>query len=146
MEIIIQYPTVIEEWRHEDINKFIGHNSMNLNHDLGITHQDANEPECCYFNVWVKHEIDNSTNGIVFSAITYSCFKVRNNNQVPNVEFYFDLICRATHDFAIIFYHRTKKTNLEGHKIPVPVLDNLRDNIQNCIDIWNKTTRNISLN
>lgn len=145
MEVIIQYPPKVEQWQHEPDEKFLGHSSESMIHILGITPPDASNRDYVYFNVWTAMETENSQNGIVFSGKTYTCFKVRHKNHVPSVEFFFDLVQKADFEFAKIFYSRTQGTNLLGHKIPKPRLENLRADIQKCIDIWDRTIRNISL-
>lgn len=150
MEVITQYDTIIEKWDHKDESKFIeGAIAKHpLRYTLGITPPDPNDYSCCYFNVWVEERHFNQTiNEIVFHTKTYTCFKVRNNNHVPTLEFYFSLIQQATFVYSQIYYQRIKGTNLQNHKIAKPHLDNsLRDDIQKCIDIWDKTLRNRGMN
>ncbi|SHM99659.1 hypothetical protein SAMN05444387_3732 [Flavobacterium pectinovorum] len=55
MEVINNYDQQIEDWKLEnDVMKFIGSNTINYEHALGISPQDPNEPECCCFNVWIE--------------------------------------------------------------------------------------------
>src|SRR5260221_844000 len=114
MQIVKEYPVQIEYWTHLSIDKFMGVISDNgYNYILGITPEDPNEPECCYFNVWVEKKMTNETTStVVFYAKTYSCFKVKNDYQKPTDQFYFTLIDKSTYEFALQFQQRTQNTNL----------------------------------
>lgn len=144
MKIVIEYPLQIEYWTHLPIDKFMGHIADNgYNYILGITPEDRNEPECCYFNVWVEMKMTNDTTStVVFYAKTYSCFKVKNDYQKPTAQFYFNLIKKATYEFALQFNKRTQNTNLFHHKIQKPPFLQFKNEIEKTIEIWDRTARN----
>jgi hypothetical protein len=144
MQIVKEYPIQIEHWVHLPIEKFMGLISDNgYNYILGITPEDPNEPECCYFNVWVEKKMTNeTTKTIVFYAKTFSCFKVKNEYQKPTVQFYYSLIDKATYEFALLFHQKTQKTNLSHHKIQKPPFQQFQDEIEKTIEIWDRTARN----
>jgi len=146
VKLIKQYDIKVEQWRHDDAEKFMGANRNWFNHSLGITPPDPRNPDFCYFNVWVERTYKNERNGIVFHAKTYSCFLVQHNNRVPSEEFYFDLIEKATCQFGKIFRQRTRQSNLLDQETPDPQIKSLKDDIQNCIDIWDRTVRNTGMN
>lgn len=146
MNVTQQFDIKIEKWEQQGMDKFIGANNEWLNYTLGITPQDPRFPDCCYFNVWVEKTIENSKNGVVFHAKTYNCFKVQNNGEKPTIEFFFSLIEAAGFEFAKMYHLRVEGTNLAHHKIPKPTIEGLRDDIRYCIDTWDKTIRNTSLN
>jgi hypothetical protein len=144
MKIVTNFPIQIEHWMHLPIDEFMGVISNNgYNYILGITPEDPNDPECCYFNIWVEKKMENkTTNKVVFYAKTFSCFKVRNNYQKPTSDFYFNLIDKATYEFALQFHQRTQNTNLAHHRIQKPSFLQFKDDIEKTIDIWDRTARN----
>lgn len=144
MQTVKEFPIQIEYWTHLPFDKFMGVISDNgYNYILGITPEDPNDPECCYFNVWIEKTMKNkTTNTVVFYAKTYSCFKVKNSYQKPTPEFYFTLIEKATYEFALQFHQRTQNTNLSHHKIQKPPFLQFKDEIEKTIDIWGRTARN----
>jgi RES domain len=144
MEIAYYYPSKVEHWIHLPMEQFIGLNAdKEHNYILGITPEEPKNSTYCYFNVWIeKTMVNETTQTTVFYAKTYSCFKVRNNYEKPLAPFYFDLIEKATHDFALQFHQRTQKTNLTSHKIRKPRLTELIEDIEKTIDIWDRTARN----
>lgn len=144
MQIVKEYLIQIEHWTHLPIDKFMGLISDNgYNYILGITPEDPNEPECCYFNIWVEKKMSNeTTKTIVFYAKTFSCFKVKNEYQKPTAEFYYSLIDKATYEFALQFHNRTQNTNLSHHKIQKPLFQQFKDEIEKTIEIWDRTARN----
>lgn len=147
MNTICQYDTEIEKWLHVNVEKFIGQNfEHEIIYELSISEQDPQDPDCCYFNIWVEKKIDNLENGTVFHAKARTTFKVQNNKEKPPVDFFFNLIELSTSEFEKIYYHRTQKTNLAAHKIPKVAFVALREDIQKCIYIWDMTIRNASLN
>src|SRR5689334_3961378 len=122
MKLEIQYPIEIEEWRHCDSERFLGHNSPNLYYSLGLTNPDVFN-RCFYFNVWVNNIYNNSLNGVAFSARTYSCFKIYYERNAPTVNDLFNLIDSATFEYAKTFHAKTRNTNLSHHKIPKPNIE-----------------------
>ncbi|TDP61558.1 hypothetical protein [Flavobacterium dankookense] len=146
MEILHKYETEIEEWFLKDLNQFIGSNTDNLEYEFGISPQDPNEPDCCYFNVGIIKTIRNSTNGIVFSAKVNTCFKVRNNNKIPTIEFCFDIIDSGTFEFAKIFNDRKKQTHISNKNIAIPMIEDFRNEIQKTINFWLRNIRNTGIN
>lgn len=144
MQIVKEYPVQIEFWTHLSIDKFNGVISDNgYNYIFGITPEDPTDPECCYFNVWVEKEMTNeTTKTVVFYAKVYCCFKVKNSYQKPTSQFYFDLIDKATYQFALLFHQKTQNTNLSHHKIKKPLFTQFKNDIDKTIDIWDRTTRN----
>lgn len=146
MEILHKYETEVEEWLLKDLNQFIGSNTENLVHEFGISPQDPNEPDCCYFNVGIVKTIENLTNGIVFSAKVNTCFKVRNNNDIPTIEFCFDIIDSGTFEFAKIFNERKKQTHILDKNIPIPMIEDFRNEIQTAINFWSRNIRNTGIN
>lgn len=146
MEIVLKYEIQFEEWILKNLNEFIGTNTENLIHEFGISPQDPNEHDCCYFNVGLIKTIENSKNGIVFSAKANTCFKVRNNNEIPTIEFCFDLIDSGSFEFAKIFNERKKNTHIFDKKIPIPMIEDFREEIQTAINFWLRNVRNTGLN
>lgn len=146
MEIITQYDTALEKWELKKLIKFKGRNTESHNHEFGISPQDPNEPDCCYFNVGVEKTIENSDNGIVFSAKTLTTFKVRNNKETPTIEFCFDLIDNGTFEFAKVFNERKKGTHIFDKKVPIPQIEDFRTEIQGAIDFWIRNIRDTGLN
>ena len=144
MQIVTEFPIQIEHWTHLPLDKFMGVISdSGYNYILGITPEDPNDPECCYFNVWIEKTMKNeTTNTIVFYSKTYSCFKVKNNYQKPTSEFYFTLIEKATYKFATQFHQRTQNTNISHHKIQKPPFLQFKEEIEKTIEIWDRTARN----
>lgn len=144
MEIVKEYPIQIENWIHLPPEKFMGLISDNgYNYILGITPEDPNELECCYFNVWVEKKMTNeTTKTIVFYAKTFNCFKVKNDFKTPTAQFYFSLIDKATYEFALQFHQRTQNTNLSHHKIQKPPFSQFKDEIDKTIEIWDKKISN----
>lgn len=147
MDIVIEYPIQIDQWIHKPIGSFTGLLSDNgYSYRLGITPEDPTDEEIVYFNVWVEKTIKNeTTNEVVFYAKTYSAFKVRNKNAKPSVNFFFDLIDKATFDFAQLFFQRTRETNLSHHRIPKATVEHFKNDIDKAIDIWDKEIRNSSV-
>lgn len=141
------YPIIIEHWLHLPFERFIGYLADNgYNYILGISPEEPQDNECCYFNVWIEKKIENiTTKQIVFYSKTYSVFKVRNKFKKPTIEFYYELIEKATYDFALKFNLRTKGTNLSTYKIHKPKLDELRSDIEKTIKIWYENIRNESI-
>ena len=148
MEVAHKYPINIKQWIHADINQFMGSNSESEPiHGFGISQEDPQNPGHFYFNVGIEKTIDNSDNGRVFHGQTLSTFLVRlDADETPTVEFYFGLTEEATQEFANIFHERTQNTNLLNRKTPVPQIEDFREDIQRCIDVWSRTRRNNSLN
>nr|WP_315239496.1 hypothetical protein [uncultured Flavobacterium sp.] len=147
MEVIINYDQQIEDWKLENnVMKFVGSNTINYQHALGISPQDPNEPECCYFNVWIERNVENSNNGIVFSTKTFNCYKVKNNGKAPTVKFYFDLLDKATFEFAKMFNERKVGTNISNHRISIPQIEDFKTEIQQTIDFWERNIRDSGLN
>ena len=146
MEVITKYDTQLEKWELKENIKFIGSNTDILNHEFGISPQDPNEPNCCYFNVAVEKHIRNEDIGIVFLAKTSSCYKVRNNNKTPTIEFCFDLIDDGTFEFAKIFNKKKKNTYVFDKKVPIPKIEEFRKEIQESIDFWVRNLRSTGLN
>jgi len=146
MKVITQYDTQLEIWQHNLVKDFMGQNKDRVSYILGITPPDPNDPICYYFNIWVERKYSNQNHDVVFHSRTYTCFKVKHNNHVPSVEFFFDLIEKAFYEFAKIFHTRTRHTNPLHHKTPKPRLEDLKEYIQKCIDTWDKTIRNMSMN
>lgn len=144
MQINKRYPIKVEHWVHLPYDKFMGLLSDNgYNYIFGITPEDPNDKQCCYFNIWIEKKIVNeTTKTVVFYAKTYSGFKVRNKFQKPTPELFFELIENATQDFALQFHYRTQNTNLSHHKIRKPQFGELRGDIEKTIDIWDKTIKN----
>lgn len=144
MQIVTEFPIQIEHWVHLPLDKFLGVISDNgYNYILGITPEDPNDPECCFFNVWIEKTMKNeTTNTVVFYSKTYSCFKLKNNYQKPTSEFYFSLIEKATYEFAKQFHQRTQNTNLSHHKIQKPPFLRFKNEIEKTIEIWDRTARN----
>lgn len=147
MEVIQKYPINIEHWVHKPGDKFHGLLSDNgYRYIFGISPEDPKDDEVIYFNIWIEKIIKNeTTNDVVFYAKTYSGFKVRNKNQKPTPQFYFNLIDEATFDFAKQFYQRTKGTNISHHRIPKSKIEPLKSDIEKTIEIWDKTIRNSSV-
>lgn len=95
------------------------------------------------FNVWVEKKVTNkTTNTVVFYAKTFNCFKVKNSFQKPTSEFYFDLIDKATYDFALQFHQRTQNTNLAHNRICKPSLLQFKEIIERTINIWDEKISN----
>lgn len=147
MDIVEKYPIQIDHWIHKPIQAFMGLLSDNgYSYILGITPEDPTDEEIIYFNVWVEKTIKNeTTNETVFFAKTYSAFKVRNKSIKPTTSFFFDLIDKATFDFAQIFHQQTRETNLSHHRIAKPNIEHFKDDIDKAIDIWDKEIRNSSV-
>lgn len=147
MEVINNYNQVIEERKLEnDVMKFVGINSTSFNYSHGISPQDPNDSDCCYFNVWIETKVENSNNGTVFSAKTNNCYKVRNSGKTPTVEFCFDLIDKATFEFARMLNSRKVGTNISNHKISIPQIEDFRDEIQQIIEFWERNIKDTGLN
>lgn len=147
MKVTVSYSQQIQEWKLENNPlKFIGSNEGNYGHEFGISPQDPNEPDHCYFNIWVFKKIENKDNGTVFSARTFNCYKVKNEGKNPTVEFYFDLVDKATFEFAKMFNERKAGSYISNDKIPIPQLEDLRPEIQQTIDFWERNIKESSLN
>lgn len=142
------YPIQINEWFHEkDFNKTIGHNTNEINYILGITPIGIDEPSCCCFNVTINFIIKNHTqNVLIFQSKTFSCYKVCDIPHVVQPQFYFDLICDATSRFEKLFHERAHQTNLHHTNVQKPIFEDMKDNIQKCIDTWDRLIRNNPLN
>lgn len=147
MEIVTQYPIKIEHWIHMPIKEFNGLISdSGYNYIFGITPEDKEDSECCYFNIWIeKKMINETTKKVVFYAKTYSGFKVRNRFKTPTSQFFFELVQRATYEFAFQFHQRTSKTNLSHHKIKKPQFLIIRDDLEKTINYWDENYRNSAL-
>src|ERR1700733_11596966 len=132
MEIVIQYPIQILKWGQAPKEKFLGHLAdYGCVCSLGITPEDLNEPECCYFNIHIEKKIVNeSTKSLVFFAKTYSSFKVKNDYKKPTAEFFYKLLVKATADFSAEYYKNTFKTNLGHQKIPIPQFAFYKDDLE----------------
>jgi hypothetical protein len=133
-------------WLHKPVDKFNGANTEVTNFALGLTPPDPQLPSCCYFNVQVTQTCTNSVNGIVFQGVTRTTFRVHNRAQRPSPEFLFNLLVEAGGDFARTYHERVAGTNLEQHQIAVPQFENWSKDILLCIDTWDSTLRNLSLN
>ena len=140
MEVLFQYPVQIEEWKHDGFERFLGQNSQSLYYSMGLTNPDLFN-QCLYFNVKVHNTYTNSLHGIVFSARTYSCFKIRYEREAPTVEDLFSLLTIAGFEYAKTFHEKTRQTNLLHHNIPKPKLGDVRTVIQECIDIWDAQSK-----
>jgi hypothetical protein len=137
MELQEKYPAIIEEWKHEGIEKFMGGNTSHMNFELGISKPDIYN-SCVYFMVKVRLVYTNDFNGEVFHAVTSTTFRISYGRDSLSVPFLFELVDKATYDFAEIFHERKQKTNLFTRKIERPVLDEMRDTIQAAIDVWDE--------
>ena len=146
MEIVLKYEIEIEEWKLNEVEDYDGINTEKLIHEFGISPQDPSEPDCCYFNVGIIETIENTENGIIFSSKANTCFKVRNNNEIPTIEFCFDLIDSGTFEFAKIFNIKKLNTIISNKKIPIPRIEDFREEIQTAINFWERNIRNTSLN
>ncbi|WP_395048654.1 hypothetical protein [Flavobacterium sp.] len=146
MVIVQKYDIQIEEWSLEDFRKFEGENQENLIHEFGISPRDPKEPNCCYFNVGIQKTIDNSKNGRVFSAKATTIFKIKNDNQIPSVEFCFDILDNGTFEFAKFFNERKQNTYVFDKKIPIPQIADFRKELESVISFWDRNIRNTGLN
>ena len=146
MEVVLKYDTEFEDWKLENYLKFKGTNTENLIHEFGISPQDPNEPDCCYFNVGLQKIIDNAENGRVFTAKATTTFKVRNNNEIPSVEFCFDLLDSGTFEFAKIFNIKKNGTYISDKKIPIPQIENFKVELETAINFWVRNIRNTGIN
>ena len=52
--------------------------------------------------------------------------KLVNNNEIPNIEFCFDLIDSGTFEFAKYFNERKLNTQINNKKNPFPMIENLK--------------------
>jgi hypothetical protein len=80
-------------------------------------------------------------NGDVFKAKTESIFEISYRHDAPTVEFLFDLINKATFEFAKIFHSKVQGTNLVYQQILKPKINDLRENIQEVIDYWDRQAK-----
>ncbi len=146
MKLIHQYPTQTEKHVHEPIEKFMGRNQEIFYPVYGLTHQDPNNPTCIYFNAGFILEAKNSSYEQVFLLKTRTTFMIDNSNHRPTVNFLLPLTNIAFEEFCKIFSKKINNTNLHNHK--VPVFDNIEQtkNLQNCIEIWDRSISNISIN
>lgn len=135
MEVLKQYPTNIEEWKHEDFEKFLGSTTRHMNYELGLSYPDMSDSSF-YFNAKVRLTYIHEYNGIVFSGLTSTIFKLPIERDAPTIEFLFELVNKAAYEFAKIFHERKEKTNLLAHKIPIPVFSDLREVLQKSVDKW----------
>ncbi|TCC92418.1 hypothetical protein EZ428_11910 [Pedobacter frigiditerrae] len=141
MDLKETYPVVVEQWKHDGFEKFIGHNSSHMNYELGLSHADIFD-RCFYFMVRVRRVYENQFNGQVFLGVTTTTFKIGYNfGESPSLQFLFDLVEKATYDFAEIFHYRKQQTNLLHHKIEKPILKEIENTIQGIIDIWDQPTK-----
>jgi hypothetical protein len=138
--------TTILEWRHEPANRFDGANSEATNFALVLTPPDPKIPDCCYFNVQVIQTCTNYQNGPVFLGKTLTTFRIHNKGERPTVAFLFYLLVESGGDFARTHHERVTGTNLSHHQIAVPQIEQWRADIEICIQIWDNTLRNVSLN
>jgi hypothetical protein len=77
MEVIEQYITQVQEWRHSNWQNFMGANEeTEVFYKLGLTPRCPQELDCFIFNVIPRKEIINSKNGEVFCGQTWTAFKL----------------------------------------------------------------------
>lgn len=147
MKIIHAYDIEIKQWKHEPVEKFYGENSeIEFQLGLGISARSPENPDICYFNVVVQRKIENRNHGEVFNALVQKTFMVEVGNDKPSVEFYFDLIEKTTFEFAHIFHKKIQNTNLQGRRTQKPDINELRNSIQNEINVWDRTFNKTGLN
>ncbi|MES2650547.1 MAG: RES domain-containing protein [Bacteroidota bacterium] len=141
MEVKEVYPAVVEQWKHDGFEKFMGHNSSYMNFELGLSNADIFD-RCFYFMVRVRRVYENQIHGQVFLGVTSTTFRIGYNfGESPSVAFLFNLVEKATYDFAEIFHYRKQQTTLFHHKIERPVLQEIEDTIQGIINIWDQPTK-----
>lgn len=144
MKIIQKYPIDIEHWGHAPIQDFTGHtNDYEHIYIFGITPEDPNSPDCIYINIGIEKKIINTTTDkITFFAKTVSTYKIKNDFEIPTVQFFFELVVDATYDYAKEFYTRTRHTNLATRKTKKPMLQELKGDLEHTITIWKEKYMN----
>jgi hypothetical protein len=87
------------------------------------------------------------TDMINFHAIAVGRFKIKlDKGIIPEPSLYFLFLETATKQFVNEFVDRTKDTVHQFHRIPIPVFDKLKDQLQTYIDNWDKNIRHTALN
>jgi hypothetical protein len=142
MKIKTVYPIEILEWRVEPLEKFLGSFNRNISYELGITKLDIFN-NSFHFLVRVFLTYVHQVNGEIFKAKTESSFEIGYLYDAPTVEFLFDLINKATIEFAQNFKQKVLGTNLTYHQISTPKIDELRESIQAVIDYWDARAKKI---
>jgi hypothetical protein len=146
MKLIHKYEVAIEEYLHLDFKKFYGQTQEKMNYILGLTPQDPQNPTCIYFNAGFIIETINSSNARVFVLRTRTTFMIDNSGKKPTVDFLLPLVKIAYQDLCEVHAQKVKNTILHHHIVPVLNEIAISKNIQNCIEIWQMSIRNTSLN
>src|SRR6185436_10965331 len=117
--------TEVTVWTLEPKEKFLGLNEQIMSYRFGLTPPEPGQGEYSYFTVFTTFQVQNETNGLVFKGETSKIFSIKNDKVPPTVYYLFSFADLATADFAIIFYQRTKGTNLEGRQIVKPRIEDI---------------------
>lgn len=146
MKLIHQYPTKIENHKHEPIEKFFGHNQEILSPIYGLTPQDPQNPTCIYFNSGFMLESKNANNGQVFLFKTLTTFMIDNSNESPTADFLLPLVQIAFKEFTTLLSSKIKGTNLQHHEIKDIDINIHKKNLKDSISKWEKIIRKTSMN
>ena len=120
------YKTEVTIWTLEPQEKFLGLNEKRISYRFGLTPPESGHGEYSLFTVFTTFQVQNDTNGLVFTGETSKTFRIKNDKAPPTVYYLFSFADLATSEFAFIFYERTKGTNLEGRQIAKPRIEDIR--------------------
>ena len=144
------FPLEVVRWFQEpNDHKFLGilQTQRGLTYGLHISTYNIKEPDVYYFEVMILKVTDTATGEKSFDAETRSKFKITlAKNIIPEVKLYFTFIEVATKQFVNEFNERTKNTRFYFDRIAVPQIEQMRVQIQQYLDMWDKDLRHVALN
>lgn len=142
-------PLEIKEWFQEPNRlKFINipQTDNGLDYSLFISPYNHKEPDLYTFEVVMEKRVGSITD-VNFKSIAIGRFKIKlAKSIIPEPKLYFLFIETATKQFVNEFVDRTKDTLHQFHRIPIPVFEELKGQLQTYLDNWDKNIRHSALN
>lgn len=143
-------PLEVKEWFQEpDHLKFLNiqQTDNGLQYGLQISSYNHQESDFYIFDVMMEKVVKTVTNLVNLKAVAVARFKIKlEKNIIPEPKLYFLFIETGTKQFVNEYYERTRETIHYARRIPIPVFDELKDQIQTYIDNWDKNVRFAALN
>ncbi|MGN6396553.1 MAG: hypothetical protein ACTHMI_13375 [Mucilaginibacter sp.] len=118
-----------------------------LQYGLAISSYNHKEPDYYTFEIIMDKTVETIKKEINFQLIAVGKFKIKlEKNIIPEAKLYFLFLETATKQFVNECVDRTRDTRHQFHRIPLPVFEDLKVQLQTYIDNWDKNIRHTALN
>jgi hypothetical protein len=145
-----EFKLEVLEWQHaKDISNYIGipQRDKGIQYSFHISTFDILKPNVYHVNVGIEDLIENDFIEPSFKTKTNSKFTLHlAKDKSPTELLIFELIRKSGYDYAQEYHKRVAQTALQHRKIPLPVFENLKTQIQTHLDRWDKDERYKGLN